>query len=58
MWDPLTKLFRDGAATPTPWMPSGLWPARFARDLQRVFPGDPAWNALSRWRFPLDPGSQ
>jgi len=58
VWDPLAKLFRDGAASPAPWMPGHLWPARFARDMQRAFPGDPAWNALSRWRFPLDPGSQ
>ncbi len=57
-WAPLARLFREQADTPPPWMPGYLWPARMARDLLRAFPGDRTWDTLSRWRFPLDPGSQ
>jgi len=57
-WTPVEKLLREGVESPPPWMPAYLWPARFARDMLRAFPSDAAWDALSRWRFPLDAGSQ
>lgn len=58
VWDPLVTLFHDGVESPPPWVPGYLWPARFVRDMQRAFPGAPTWDSLSRWRFPLDSGSQ
>jgi len=57
-WAPLAKMFREQAEAPPPWMPAYLWSARMARDLLRTFPGDRTWDTLSRFRFPLDPGSQ
>ncbi len=57
-WDALAKLFREGADTPPPALPGYLWPARFARDMQRTFPGDATTEVLSRWRFPLDVGTR
>ncbi len=58
IWTRVARLLREGVDSPPPAMPSYLWPTRFARDMQRAFPGEAAWDALSRWRFPLDAGSQ
>lgn len=58
LWDPIARLFHEGVAGPPPALPGYLWPARIARDLQRVFPAESTADVLSRWRFPIDTGAQ
>lgn len=57
-FEPLAKLFREGVESPPPTLPTYSWPARFARDVQRAFPGDSTGDTLSGWRFPLDAGTR
>lgn len=58
MWSPLEEFFRKGVESPPTAMPLHLGPARFARDLEAVFPSESTRDTLSVWRFPLDTGSR
>lgn len=56
MWAPLEDYFASHLTVPAVNYPAYLSPARFARDLEAIFPPETTRDVLSQWRFPLDAG--